>query len=162
MKSLRLGTWFALGLTVVAAFPAFAASKPVNLSLFTPISLAKAEDAVTAFRFDFIYGRNTSVNGLDLGLINHTTSGKSGGLEWGGINYTQGDFSGVQLGAVNYNQGSAGVFQWGAFNYAQSANGLQLALINYAGTIKGVQIGAINIISKGGFLPVCIIANWGK
>ena len=162
MKSIRVGTWFALWVSLLAVLPAAAAEKALNLSLFTPISLAKAEDAVTAFRFNLIYGKNTSVKVVDLGLINHTTSGLSNGLQWGGVNFTEGEFSGLQIATVNINKGTAKGLQWGAFNYAATAGGLQLAVINYAEKIQGLQIGAINIIKEGGFLPVCIIANWSK
>ena len=70
--------------------------------------------------------------------------------------------SGIQLAALNINKGTASGFEWAAFNYAESAGGLQLAFVNYAAKIKGLQVGAINIIKEGGFLPVMIIANWGK
>ena len=162
MRSMRVVLSSALWITVLAALPAAAAEKAVNLSLFTPVSLAKAEDAVTAFRFNLIYGRNTSVRVVDLGFINHTTSGQSKGLEWGALNFTESEFRGIQLGAINYNKGTAGGFVWGAFNYSGNAEGLQLAFVNYAEKIQGLQIGAINIIKEGGFLPVCIIANWSK
>jgi len=162
MKPIRVGMWFALCISMLAALRAVAAEKPINLSLVTPISLAKAEDSVTAFRFNLIYGKNTSVRVVDLGLINHTTSGLSKGLQWGLANYTEGQMSGIQLAALNINKGTASGFEWAAFNYAESAGGLQLAFVNYAAKIKGLQVGAINIIKEGGFLPVMIIANWGK
>ena len=162
VKAKRVGWWFALSISIGATLPAAAAEKPINLSLFTPISLAKAEDAITAFRFNLIYGRNTSVRVVDLGFINHTTSGLSKGLQWGFVNYTEGEMSGLQLAAINFNKGSAKGLEWSAFNYAANAGGLQLALVNYAERIQGLQIGAINIIKQGGFLPVCIIANWSK
>ena len=103
MNSVRAGGWFALGITILTAFPATAAEKPVNLSLFTPISLAKAEDSVSGFRFNLIYGKNTSVKVVDLGLVNQTTT-LSNGLQWGTINFNEGATSGVQLGAVNYDK----------------------------------------------------------
>ena len=162
MKSFLAGSRFALLLTVLMALPAAAADKALNVSLFTPISLAKADDAVTAFRLNLIYGRNTAVKVVDLGLVNHTTTGLSNGLQWGAINVDEGNFKGIQLGGINYNKGTAAGLSWGAVNYAGTAGGLQLAVVNYAESIKGVQIGAINIIKKGGFLPVMIIANWGK
>ena len=162
MKSTGAGSWFALCISMLAALPAAAADKAINLSLITPVSLAKAEDAVTAFRFNLIYGKNTSVSVVDLGFINHTTSGLSKGLEWGFINYTEGEVSALQIAALNINQGTAKGVQWSAFNYAATAGGLQLGLVNYATKIQGLQIGAINIIKEGGFLPVCIIANWSK
>jgi|SRR5580765_1352651 len=162
MKSFREGLQFAVAITMLAAFPAAAAEKPINLSLFTPVSLAKAEDSVSAFRFNLIYGRNTSVKVVDLGLVNHTTTGLSNGLQWGAVNFTEGTFSGLQIAAVNYNKGTAKGLQWGTVNYAGTAGGLQLAFLNYAQQIQGVQVGVVNIIGKGGMFPVMIIANWSK
>ena len=98
MKPIRSGLWSALCLTIAAALPAAAAEKPINISLFTPISLVKAEDGVSAFRFNFIYGRNTSVKVVDIGLINHTTKGESSGLQLGTVNFTEGTMNGLQLG----------------------------------------------------------------
>jgi hypothetical protein len=161
MKSMRAGYGLALWITLVAAAPALAGEKAVNLSLFTPISLAKAEDSVTAFRFDFIYGKNTAVKIIDLGLVNQTTT-LSNGLQWGFVNYNAGSQSGLQLAAVNYNAGSTNGLQLAGFNYAETAGGLQLAFINYARKLGGVQIGAINIASQGGMFPVMVIANWKK
>ena len=162
MKSTRVGSWFALCIAMLVALPAAAADKAINLSLFTPVSLAKADDAVTAFRLNLIYGRNTSVRIFDLGIINHTTTGMSKGLEWGTVNYSEGEFSGLQLAAVNINKGTAKGFQFAAINYTATAGGLQLAFVNYAQKLQGLQVGAINIIKEGGFLPVMIIANWSK
>ena len=161
MKAMRTGSWMALCFSILAVLPAAAADKPVNLSLFTPVSIAKEGDGVTAFRFNLIYGKNTSVGIVDLGLVNHTTS-LSHGLQWGFVNYNEGAESGLQIATVNYNKGATKGLQWAAFNYAESAGGLQVAFVNYAAKIEGVQIGAVNIIKSGGMFPVMIIANWGK
>jgi len=162
MRSIQCGSWLALVISMLWVLPAAAADKALNLSLFTPVSLAKADDAVTAFRFNLIYGKNTSVRVVDLGLVNHTTAGLSKGLEWGTINLTEGEFSGLQLAAININKGTAKGFQFAAINYTATAGGLQLAFVNYAEKLQGLQIGAINIIKEGGFLPVMVIANWSK
>lgn len=162
MNSKRASACFVLMIAMLTAVPVLAGEKAVNLSLFTPISLAKAEDSVTGFRFNFIYGKNTSVGVVDLGLINHTTT-MSKGLQWGAINITEGAQSGLQLATVNFNKGSSNGLQIApAFNYAEHAGGLQLAFVNFARKTSGVQIGAINIIKEGGQFPVMIIANWGK
>jgi hypothetical protein len=158
----RVGAWFALCITILAAMPAAAAEKAVNISLFPPIALAKPEDAVTAFRLNLIYGKNTATKIVDLGLVNHTTTGVASGLQWGAINITEGQLSGIQLAALNLDKGTTKGLQFGGINYAKTGGGLQLALINYAEEMNGLQIGAINIIKKGGFLPVMVIANWGK
>jgi hypothetical protein len=158
MKCLRI-----LGLcaTIVAiALPVLAAEVPVNLSIFTPISIARASDSVTAFRFNLIYGKNTSVSVIDLGLVNHTTSGLSKGLGWGFANIAEADFTGIQLGTVNMVGGNFEGFEYGFLNHARNAHGLQLGFINYAQTLYGVQIGLLNIIQQGGFMPFFPFVNW--
>jgi hypothetical protein len=154
--------WLVLGITFLTAGPAAAAEKALNISLFPPIALAKPEDSVTAFRLNLIYGKNTATKVVDLGLVNHTTTGVASGLQWGAINITEGHLSGLQLAALNLDKGTTKGLQWGGINNAKSGGGLQLALINYAEQMSGVQIGAVNIIKKGGMFPVMIIANWGK
>jgi len=162
VNSKRLLAWFLLCATVLSATPAAAADKALNISIFPPIALAKPEDAVTAFRLDLLYGKNTATKVVDIGLVNHTTTGVASGLQWGAINITEGQLSGLQLAFLNLDKGTTNGLQWGGINYAKTGGGLQLALLNYAEEMKGVQIGAINIIKKGGMFPVMIIANWGK
>src|SRR5262245_34705102 len=105
MHSIRRGWWLALGITTLMVLPAMAADKPINVSLFPPIALAGPGDGVTAFRWDVIYGKNTSVKIVDLGLVNQTTT-LSNGLQLGFINYNESEFSGIQLGAIGYNKGT--------------------------------------------------------
>lgn len=159
MRILRLAIVTALVLSALSV-PALADEKAVNLSLVTPISIAKETDSVTAFRFSLLYGKNTSVEVLDLGLVNHTTAGVSKGLQWGVVNIAEADFKGLQLATVNYNAGSFEGVQWGFVNHSNSGDGLQVGFVNYARKYHGLQIGLINIISEGGFLPVFPIVNW--
>ena len=148
MNSVRAGGWFALGITLLTAMPVLAADKPLNISLFPPIAIAQPSEGVTAFRLDLIYGKNTSVKIVDLGLVNQTTT-MSNGLQWGTINYNEGETSGLQLAFVNYDKGKASGLQWaGAFNYAES--------------LQGFQLGVLNIAKTGGMFPFMIIANWKK
>lgn len=162
MNPKRVGAWLALCITILAVVPAAAAEKPLNVSLFPPIALAKPEDAVTAFRLNLIYGKNTATKIVDLGLVNHTTTGEQQGLQWGFVNITEGQLNGLQLAALNIDKGTTKGLQWGGINYAKTGGGLQLAVVNFAEEMSGVQIGAVNIIKKGGMFPVMIIANWGK
>jgi hypothetical protein len=156
---------FQIALLAVAlsgvAVPAFAGAKPVNLSLFTPVSIAKEGDSVTAFRFDLIYGKNTSVEYVDIGLVNHTTSGVSRGLAWSGVYYGEGDFAGAQLSAfANIQKGGCHGFQWAFVNTAGSMRGLQLGFVNVAQKMHGLQIGLVNVIKQDGQFPVFPIVNW--
>jgi hypothetical protein len=161
MRSIRGGWWFALVITILSASPAMAADKPVNLSLFPPIALVKPTDGVSAFRFNLLYGKNTSVKGVDLGLVNHTTT-LSSGLQWGFVNVNDGNFKGLQISAINYNKGTTDGLQWSTVNYAGTAGGLQLAIVNYAQSLQGIQVGIVNIAKTGGRFPVMVIANWKK
>ncbi len=160
MNILKLALLSAVAISTTSVIPSHAAEKAVNLSLFTPISIAKETDSVTAFRFNLLYGKNTSVQVFDLGLVNHTTSGLSKGLQWGAVNIAEGDFKGLQLATVNYNAGSFEGVQWGVVNHTMNGDGLQFGFVNYAKKIHGLQIGVINIISQDGFLPVFPIVNW--
>jgi hypothetical protein len=152
--------WLTLAVSALSSTIAFADAKPINLSLITPISIAKETDSVTAFRFNLLYGKNTSVEVLDLGLVNHTTSGLSKGLALGVVNIAEGDFKGAQFGTVNYNAGSFEGFQWGFVNHTNNGDGLQLGFFNYAKKYHGLQIGLINVISVDGFMPVFPFVNW--
>ena len=160
MKLLNIALLSTAVISSTSITPSRAAEKPVNLSLFTPISIAKETDSVTAFRFNLLYGKNTSVEVCDIGLVNHTTSGLSKGLQWGAVNIAGGDFKGLQLSTVNYNAGSFEGVQWGVVNHTMNGDGLQFGFVNYAKKIHGLQIGLINIISQDGFLPVFPIVNW--
>ena len=162
MRSLRIVALFVVSFTFLTGAPAAAADKAINLSIFPPIALAQPEDAVTAFRYNLIYGKNTAVKIVDLGLVNHTTSGLSQGIQWGLVNFTESEFSGVQLAAFNYNKGAAKGLLWSGVNYAGSGGGLHIAFVNYADRMDGVQLGVLNIIKEGGMFPVMVIANWGK
>ena len=159
--SSRLCAWFVAVVTILATHPAAAAEGPVNISLFPPIAIVKPTEGVSAFRFNLLYGKNTSVKYVDLGFINQTTT-TSNGLQWGFVNYNEGTFSGLQLGAISCNKGTVGGLQWSAFNYAGTASGLQLAFINYAQKLEGFQLGLLNIAKTGGMFPLMIIANWKK
>jgi len=159
MKLIRIALLATVTASLFASAPA-RADGPINLSLVTPISILKETEAVTAFRFNLLYGKNTSVTGLDLGLVNHTTSGMGKGLTWGMVNLGEGSYKGAQLGTVNYTTGDVEGLQWGFVNYSANTNGLQLGFVNYAQKLHGVQIGLINIIKTDGQFPVFPIVNW--
>ncbi|MCB2231537.1 hypothetical protein KQH82_12535 [bacterium] len=149
------------GLTLFAG-PANAQenTKPLQLSLLAPVQLFDESNAIAGIRLSLLYGRNVSVSGLDWGLINHTTEGRSMGVQFGLVGLADGDFVGWQDNFVNVIKGDFEGFQWGAVNYANNGSGLQLGLVNYARTMKGLQIGLVNIIKQGGQFPVFPIVNW--
>jgi hypothetical protein len=155
-----------IGLICLAAalfastLPATAVERPIQLSLVTPVQVFPETDEITGIRLNLIYGRNTSVTGLDIGLANHCTGGVSKGLQQGLVSIVDADFVGWQNGFVNVTHGNFEGLQYGLVNYAGHASGLQLGIVNYAERLKGLQIGLVNIIQQGGQFPVFPIINW--
>jgi len=146
-------------LLVTVGTNAHAQSKPVQLALFNPIQIFPENTSIAGIRISLIYGKNTSVSGIDWGLVNHTTSGKSLGWQMGLVGMNEANFVGLQSNFINIgNQNVEGV-QWGFYNHAGYMNGLQFGFINHAESMKGLQIGLINIIKSGGQFPVFPIVN---
>ena len=145
---------------VVVATPAMAQKKPIQLSLFSPIQIVPETYSISGIRLSLIYGKNTSVSGLDWGLVTQTTSGMSKGVQLGLVALADANFTGFQYNFVNSVRGNFEGFQWGFVNYAKNANGFQLGFVNYAGRLKGLQIGLVNIIKQGGQFPIFPIVNW--
>ncbi len=137
-----------------------AQEKPIQLSLFNPIQIVPEDQSVKGFRFNLIYGKNAAVTGLDIGLVNMTTSLETG-VQWGAVSVTDGGFVGWQSNFVTISKGDSKGVQWGTVNYHDGHfHGLQVAVVNYAATMKGIQLGLINIIKDGGFLPIFPIFNF--
>jgi len=149
-----------VGFIILFSTLLFAQSNPIQLSLFNPIQIVPENESVSGLRLNLIYTKNVDVTGLDWGLVNKTT-GKQLGVQWGFVNLTDGGFTGWQDGVVNVTNGSSVGLQTGLVNYHMGHfNGLQFSIVNYSATLKGLQIGLINIIGKGGFLPVFPIFNF--
>ncbi len=148
---------------VVLAAPAQAQegdTRPIQVSLVTPIQIFSEDVSITGLRLNLLYGRQASVTGIDLGLVNHTTSGVTKGVQWGLVGINDADFVGWQDCFVNVTKGNMEGLMWGAVNSAHHCNGIQLGFVNYAHTLKGLQIGLVNIIKQGGQFPVFPIVNW--
>lgn len=135
-------------------------SKPIQLSLLAPVQLFPESTPITGLRLNLLYGRNTSVTGIDLGLVNHTTTGKFVGVQWGLVGIVDTDFLGWQNNWVNVTKRDFEGFQWGLVNVVGNGNGFMLGFVNYAKTMKGLQIGLVNVIKQGGQFPVFPIVNW--
>ncbi len=148
-------------LTLMLAMPsAVAADKPIQLALLNPVQLIPEENSISGLRLSLLYGRNVSVTGVDLGLVNHTTTGITTGFQWGLVGLADHDFVGWQNNAVNIVKHRFEGFQWGFVNVAEHASGFQLGFVNYARSMNGLQIGLVNIIEQGGLFPIMPIINW--
>ncbi|MCW8810185.1 MAG: hypothetical protein OQJ93_03025 [Ignavibacteriaceae bacterium] len=149
-----------LGIIILFSTFMIAQDNPIQLSLFNPIQIVPDNESVSGIRLNLIYTNNVNVTGFDWGLVNRTT-GKQLGVQWGGVNVTDGGCTGWQAGFVNISKGNSVGLQTSWVNYHDGYfNGLQLSIVNYAATLKGLQLGLINIIGKGGFLPVFPIFNF--
>ena len=139
-----------LGLAVLTfiliSTPVQAQNQPIQIALFTPIQIFPEDNTIEGLRLNLVYGRNASVNGLDIGMFNHITKGVSKGVQFGVLGLVDADFTGLQFNIVNVTRGKF--------------EGLQLGFVNFAGSIKGLQIGFVNIINQGGAFPVFPIVNW--
>lgn len=146
---------------LVFANKILAQEKPIQLALFNPVQIYSENTSITGLRISLLYGKNTTVSGLDWGLVNHTTSGVSKGVQFGLVGLNDADFMGWQNNFVNTTQGRFEGLQWGFVNYAGTVNGVQIGFVNYAENMtKGLQIGLVNIIKHGGQFPFFPIVNW--
>ena len=160
IKKSALTAFIAFFSLIVIVSSAAAQEKPIQLALFTPIQIFPEETPITGVRLSLIYGRSSKVTGLDWGLISHTTSGLSKGVQFGLVGLADAEFMGWQNSAVNITKGNFEGFQWGVVNYANHASGFQLGFVNYAVTMKGLQVGLVNVIKQGGQFPVFPFVNW--
>ena len=168
--------WWALVVGMVVLMPAGSAAqentKAVELSLFSPVQIMGPEADIAGIRLS-LYGRNATMQGLDLSIIGHTT-GVTRGVQFGFVGLAEGGFQGFQNTLVNVSQGpttgfqlglyneaaSGQVFQMGIFNRLDSGSGFMLGIVNWAEDFEGLQIGIINFIKMADghvFLP---IVNW--
>jgi len=169
-----LAVWVGMGVDPGAA--SAQEVHPFQVSLVTPIQIFPEADGVKGVRLSVLYGKNSTLAGLDVGLVSHTTSAFVGwqlgvvGIAQGTftgfqdnilVNRVEGSFEGLQWGLVNSADAGRGG-QLGMVNHSVNYRGLQFGLVNYAETIDGLQIGLLNIIKRGGQFPVMIIVNWGS
>jgi hypothetical protein len=162
MNPKKIFSFFAVCILLIISVKEIAAQdKPIQIALFNPVQIFNENTSITGLRISFIYGKNASVSGLDWGLINHTTSGVSKGVQFGLVAIDEADFIGWQANAVNITKGKFEGLQWGFFNSAGTVSGVQIGFVNYAANMtKGLQIGLVNIIKHGGQFPVFPIVNW--
>jgi hypothetical protein len=146
-------------------------TKPIEISLWTPVQIHDETTSIKGFRLNILYGVNKDVTGLDLGLVNRNTgvfkgvqlglvgmSGDFTGWQATFVNITDGKFVGLQGSYSVYNSGvTTKGAQFGLVNRAESFEGLQLGLFNVTDTLHGIQIGLLNVVGsreKWKYLPI--------
>ncbi len=151
---------FALVTFIMIVSTVQAQTRPIQISLINPIQIFPEKTHILGLRLNLLYGKNASVTGLDVGLVNHMTKGQSGGVQFGFLGIVESDFTGWQDNTINITKKKFVGLQAGIVNSARYMNGIQFGLVNYAENMKGLQIGLINIIRRGGAFPVFPIINW--
>ena len=134
------------------------AQGPVQLSLIPSIQIVSENQSVTVFRLA-IYGKNTSTQYFDWGIVTQNTSGHSQGIQWSFVGI-QNDFTGWQSAFVNYSHGNVTGLMTGGLNYSSYFTGLQFGIVNYTKSANGIQLGLLNFINEGGMLPIFPIFNF--
>lgn len=158
-----------------AATLASAAITPVSINIVPGAQFPPSDFGVTGARLSALIGRNSSVSGIDVGLLGNITSQDFNGVAISGLfNATNGSTKiyGFQLaGLTNINtnktdvygiQGTLGInsntaaasvigLQLGLLaNIAPFTDvyGFQIGLYNRANTVHGFQIGLVNVTNS--------------
>lgn len=141
-------------------------TRPLQISVWSPVQLFSADDSIFGLRVSALYSDNYAMSGLSvspgwtrtaddmkgiqLGMVNWTDRSLFG-WETGFLNYAGNRFSGMEIGAVNIVKDNATGIQLGAVNCNSSFfHGWQVGgLFNYTGDNSvGVQIGLINLVKR--------------
>ena len=161
-----------LGIALLSSTSHAGEAKPIQVALWSPVQIFPPAAAIHGVRLNIIYGVNTEVVGLDLGIANRTT-GDCTGLQYGIIGDVEGTFTGWQDNFINIAKNFEGFqsglyngadachgFQWGFINNTKSMRGFQLAFINMTEKMDGLQIGLVNVIREKNSWPILPIVNW--
>ena len=168
-----------------------AAAAETGFQLAVPSRNVPDDPQVNGMRFSFLYGKNRSTHGLDVGLLSVSETSELSGLALvGGVSKVTGRmFSGVAFSLVNYHTGSdSGVngafinllndagnaFNTGFVTIARGAtlvdlggvnvsksSTAQIGFVNITKQIKSFQFGFINM-AENGFLPMFPVFNFPK
>ena len=131
---------------------------PIQFAFAYPQQMLPESVKIYGFRFNLIYGKNHSVYGVDIGLINELSHDLMG-LQ-GGLNNQADRVFGLQYGVFNTCSKLYGA-QAGLINKSKSTKGCQIGLINYSDQLTGIQIGLLNHNPGGSGQPALPIINIG-
>ena len=156
---------------------------------FAGLRLPEA-DAVTGFRLNLLFAKNTSVGGVDLGLATFTQDGSRDGFTFNmGISMVEGNSSGCACTFLNIHQGQdtganiafvnvlkelksgANIgfvnmteghtpFDLGGLSMSKTAK-TQIGFVNFTERIDSFQFGFLNF-AENGFFPVFPFVNYPK
>ena len=146
---------------------------------------------VSGMRFSFLYGKNQSMSGLDLGLLSMSETSKMSGLALvAGVHKVTGEMSsGVAFSLMNFHTGTDSGVNGAFINLLNDADGAfnigfviiargatlvdlggvnmsksstaQIGFLNITKKLKSFQFGFLNM-AENGFLPMFPIFNFPK
>jgi hypothetical protein len=167
------------------------AGAATGFQLGVPNANVPKDPNVNGMRVSFVWGKNASTRGFDLGIFSLSETSTLSGLALvGGVSKVTGQMDGgVALSLINYHTGTdRGVngafivlvnqtpdaFNTGFVIVAQGETGVdlggvnisnastaQIGFINMTKRIKGFQFGFINM-AENGFLPIFPVFNFPK
>lgn len=159
--------------------------------LGVPGANVPSDPDVSGMRFSFLWGRNQSTSGLDLGLLSLSETSKQSGLAlclgihkvtdemrsaavFSLINWHTGTDSGMNGAFINLLNNTPGSFNLGFVTIADGETGVdlggfnmsnsstaQIGFINITKRIESFQFGFVNM-AENGFLPFFPIFNFPK
>lgn len=151
-RSARVLSLLALVAVVIALAPGMAAAqdtRPVQLSLFSPVQLQPERASIAGLRLSLFYTVNRNVTGADLllaGLARTTGDFKGYGGAWIGVHWVDGNAIGWQSSLANLAYGGVSGAQTGVFNLARErSKGAQIGIVSFVETLSGAQVGFVNL-----------------
>jgi hypothetical protein len=168
-----------------------AALAETGFQLGVPGTNVPNDPNVKGMRFSFLWGKNQSTNGFDVGLLSLSQSSQMSGLGLIGgvsmvtgetkqgvifslVNYHTGRDSGVNAAFINLLNDASGAFNTGFVTIAQGGTMIdlggfnmskhsvaQIGFINVTKKIESFQFGFLNI-AENGFLPIFPVFNFPK
>lgn len=135
---------------------------PLQISLVPEAQLVSENEAVRGLRLSLLHGKNTDVDGLDIGVLTEATQNVRAfqiaglrndvgneltGVQIGGLYNHANRFNGMSVAGLfnNYDEEANGLLMVaGICNYGTTVNGLQISLINWTTYSSGLQIGLVN------------------
>ncbi len=117
---------------------------PFQFAFYAPGQVFTRETPVLGLRLSLLYGRNATVFGLDVGLVNRSEQAR--GFAVGGLNVVEGDFVGAQLGLAGYVEGDAtGALVGPLLQFTGGTlRGFALgAVVFTGGDVRGLQLGVL-------------------
>ena len=131
----------------------FAEATPVQFSTINNFN-APASQAVTGVRFPALYGKTSTVKGVDLHLLAISEVDDFTGVQWPllfvGANHINNSMTGASFGLWNWNKGQTTGANIGTVNITHNVKGANIGAVNYSTGYTGFDWSIANISKSSG------------